>query len=217
MGSPTMSYVPLSLACLAFAHAGSKYQWSLTSPSSPAADALLALAKKSLPAALEKKFAEFPAAIIDTHGKDLQVSSSAEPSRQGTPAPSGTSASTASAKPSTSTSGAPVKIAAAKVNTTSVNAEANFMAAADDLFDLLTNEKRIPLWTRAPAVSAAKPDTEYSLFGGGVKGKYISLTPPKEIVQSWALSSPTWPDGRSETSRSRDSLGLTDMQVMWRR
>lgn len=83
------------------------------------------------------------------------------------------------------------------------------MAAADDLFDLLTNEKRIPMWTRAPAVSAAKPDTEYSLFGGGVKGKYVSLTPSKEIVQSWALSSPTWPDGRSHIHCSRILLGLT--------
>ena len=196
-----------------------KYQWSLTSPSSPAAEALLALAKKSLPAALEKKFAEFPAAIIDTHGKDLQVSSSAEPSRQGTPVPSGTSTSTTSAKPSGSTSGyaAPVKTAT-KVNTTSVNAEANFMAAADDLFDLFTNEKRIPLWTRAPAVSAAKPDTEYSLFGGGVKGKYVSLTPPKEIVQSWALSSPTWPDGRLDhVCCPWRSFMLTVVQVMWQR
>lgn len=43
--------------------------------------------------------------------------------------------------------------------------------------------------------SAAKPDTEYSLFGGGVKGKYVSLTPGKEVVQTWALSSPSWPTG----------------------
>ena len=33
------------------------------------------------------------------------------------------------------------------------------------------------------------------MFGGGVKGKYVSLSPPKEIVQTWALSSPTWPSG----------------------
>ncbi|KAH9832879.1 activator of Hsp90 ATPase [Rhodofomes roseus] len=191
------------------------YHWSLTSPSSPQADALLALAKKSLPAALEKKFAEFAAAIIDTHGKDLQVSSSsAEPSRQGTPAPPATSApaSSGSAKPSTS---APAK-AAPKVNSTSVSAEANFMAAAADLFDLLTNEKRIPMWTRAPAVSAAQPGAEYSLFGGGVKGKYVSLTPPKEIVQSWALSSPTWPDGHVATLTTTLDQGSDSTKVSWR-
>ena len=44
--------------------------------------------------------------------------------------------------------------------------------------------------------SAAAPDTEYELFGGGVRGKYISLTPGKEIKQTWALRSPTWPDGK---------------------
>ncbi len=31
-----------------------------------------------------------------------------------------------------------------------------------------------------------------------MKGKYVSLTPPKEIVQTWALSSPTWPSGEAE-------------------
>jgi activator of HSP90 ATPase len=29
--------------------------------------------------------------------------------------------------------------------------EATFMAAADDLFGLFTDERRIPSWTRAPA------------------------------------------------------------------
>jgi len=187
------------------------YQWTITSPASPAADALLALAKKGLPAALEKKFAEFPAALVDTHGKDLQVSSSAEPSRQGTPAPSATSA-----KPSTSASAPAPARKTPRVNTSSVNAEANFMAAADDLFDLFTNEKRIPMWTRAPAVSAAKPDTEYSLFGGGVKGKYVSLTPPKEIVQSWALSSPTWPDDHVATLTTTLDQGSDSTKVSWR-
>ena len=36
-------------------------------------------------------------------------------------------------------------------NTTSLSVDAHFMAAADDLFGLLTDEKRIPSWTRAPA------------------------------------------------------------------
>jgi activator of HSP90 ATPase len=73
------------------------------------------------------------------------------------------------------------------------------MAAAADLFSLLTDEKRIPSWTRASAQSKAEAGGEYALFGGGVKGKYVSLTPPKTIVQSWALQSPTWPSGHSAT------------------
>ena len=80
-------------------------------------------------------------------------------------------------------------------NTTTVTVDAHFMAAADDLFSLLTDEKRIPQWTRAPAQSVAEPGKEYSLFGGGVTGKFVSLEPPKKVVQTWRLSSPTWPSG----------------------
>ena len=45
--------------------------------------------------------------------------------------------------------------------------------------------------------SAAQPDSDYSLFGGGVKGKYVLLTQGKEVIQTWALQSPTWPEGRT--------------------
>ncbi|KAG6843847.1 hypothetical protein H0H93_016901, partial [Arthromyces matolae] len=61
------------------------YSWSLSTASSPAVDKLFSLAKSRLPAALEAKFAAFPVAIIDIHGKDLTVSG--QPSRVGTPAP----------------------------------------------------------------------------------------------------------------------------------
>ena len=80
-------------------------------------------------------------------------------------------------------------------NTTAVTVDAHFMAAADDLFALLTDEKRIPTWTRAPARSTPEAGAEYSLFGGGVRGRFVSLAPPKQFVQTWALSSPTWPSG----------------------
>ncbi|KAJ7496932.1 activator of Hsp90 ATPase [Mycena latifolia] len=171
------------------------YHWSLTTASSPAVDSLFSLAKSRLPTALEAKFAEFPVALVDTHGKDLTVS--ADPSRSGTPAPAASSsgASAAAAAP-------PAPKPAEKksnINTTKITVEGSFMAAADDLFGLLTDEKRIPMWTRAPAQSAAKADTDYVLFGGGVKGKYVSLTPPSEIVQTWALQSPTWPSGHYAT------------------
>jgi activator of HSP90 ATPase len=82
------------------------------------------------------------------------------------------------------------------VNTSDVKKSATFMAAADDLFSLLTDEKRIPMWTRAPAQSKPEPGTDYSLFGGGVRGKYVSLEPGRKIVQTWALQSPTWPSGQ---------------------
>lgn len=173
------------------------YNWRLKTDSSKPVDALYQLARKRLPTALEAKFAEFPAAIIDVHGRDLTKST--DTSRTGTPAPGG--APTVSMPASASaTPAAPVKKAELKAgNTTSIKVEAAFMASADDLFSILTDEKRIPSWSRAPAKSTPTVGSEYSLFGGGVKGKYVSVTPGKEIVQTWSLQSPTWPSGHDAT------------------
>ncbi|PBK93203.1 activator of Hsp90 ATPase [Armillaria gallica] len=191
----------------------SQYQffWSLSTAPTPEINELFEIAKANFPKILEDVFAKFPAAIFETHGKDLTVST--EPSRANTPKP-------AAATPSSTTPAAPeaapkpAKKEPKAVNTATVVVDGTFKAAADDLFGLLTDEKRIPIWTRAGAQSAAKPDTEYSLFGGGVKGKYVSLTPPKEIVQTWALSSPTWPSDHTATltttlDQSEDSTKVT--------
>ena len=119
----------------------------MSTASSPPVDAVLKLARSRLPAVLEAKFTQFAAAIIDVHGKDLTVST--EPSRSGTPAnaPTPPVPATASVPPARA---APA-VKSESLNTTRVSVNATFMAAADDLFDLLTNEKRIPMWTRAPA------------------------------------------------------------------
>lgn len=190
------------------------YQWELTTASSPDVLAVYQLAKKRLPAALEAKFAEFPVALIQTHGKDIQIGT---PSASGTTTPATTTSATTSASapkptaaPTQKTAPAPAKA----VNTAGVSAEASFMASADDLFSLLTDEKRIPMWTRAPAQSQPKEGAEFSLFGGGVKGKFVSLKPPTEVVQTWALQSPTWPAGHFATltmtfTQSSDSTKLT--------
>ena len=116
-------------------------------------NALFTLARTRLPTALEAKLAAFPVAIVDTHGKDLTIS--ADPSRTGTPAPSN-AASAPAPVASTSSSGAaaapkPQATEKPKVNVTTVVVEAEFRASADDLYSLLTDEKRIPAWTRAPA------------------------------------------------------------------
>jgi activator of HSP90 ATPase len=132
-----------------------QYVWTLTTASTPAVSALFELAKSRLSTALETKFAEFPAAIIDTHGKDLTVS--ADPSRSGTPAPPGasTAAATSATPGATPAATASATLAKAKVNnnftTSKVHVEATFMASASDLFSLLTDEKRIPTWSRAAA------------------------------------------------------------------
>ncbi|KAI1791700.1 activator of Hsp90 ATPase [Ganoderma leucocontextum] len=190
------------------------YEWSLTTSRSAAVDALFQLAKSRLPAALEAKLSTFPSAIIDTHGKDLTVAT--QPSRQGTPAPSGTaSGSGAAAAKKADAPAAAVKRAEKANNTSTVTVDAHFMASADDLFTLLTDEKRIPAWTRAPAKSTAEAGAEYSLFGGGVKGKFVSLTAPKQFVQTWALSSPTWPSEHTATLTTTLDQGSDSTKVTW--
>lgn len=125
----------------------SQYHWTLSTSSSPSVDALFAFVKTRLPPALEAKFSEFPAAIINTHGKDLTVNG--EQSRTGTPASAVSEPATNASASTTVPKPAPVK--KSQFNTSTVVKEASFMAAADDLFGLFTDEKRIPLWTRAPA------------------------------------------------------------------
>jgi activator of HSP90 ATPase len=117
-------------------------------------DALYALAKSRLPTALEVKFAEFASAIIDTHGKDLTVST--EPSRSATPVgPTAASTSaTNSAAPSTSTTtpSVPAKPVSKKaeeklsLNKAPIEVQADFMAAASDLFKTFTDENAIRRW-----------------------------------------------------------------------
>lgn len=111
--------------------------------------ALYAFAEERLPAALEAKFAEFPVAIIEKHGRDLTIS--AEPSRAGTPAAPALVAASPPAVPSAPAPAKPAVAPKTALNTSKIVKEATFMAAADDLFGLLTDSQRIPSWTRARA------------------------------------------------------------------
>jgi len=187
------------------------YSWSLKTASSKSVDALYKLAKTKLPTALEAKFAEFPAAIIDTHGKDLTVSTNT--SRAGTPAPAAATPAAKAVVTPAAPNGPVNKAEPKAINTTSITVEAAFMASADDLFSILTDEKRIPSWSRAPAKSTATAGSEYSLFGGGVKGKYVTVTPGKEVVQTWSLQSPTWPSGHEATLTTSFKQGADSTTV----
>jgi len=185
------------------------YEWSLSTARSPAVDAVFALARAKLPPALEAIFSTFASAIVTTHGGDLTVSGASTPNT-GASTPAQAAAKAAAAPPANLAK----KIHDKAVNTARVSVEATFMASADDLFSIFTDEKRIPMWTRAAAQSTPTAGSSYSLFGGGVKGTYVSLTPGKEIVQTWALQSPTWPEGHNGTLtttlvQSTDSTKVT--------
>ncbi|KAJ1308612.1 hypothetical protein OPQ81_004310 [Rhizoctonia solani] len=165
------------------------YDWSLKTASTPQVDALYALAKSKLPSLLAERFGAFRTAMLDTHGKDLQV--------VGTPGPSGT-ATPSNHAPSTPSTSLSKPVSAKEVtkgitNSAVVTVNASFMASAAELFELLTDEKRIPAWSRNAAQSNATVGGSYSFFGGGVTGKYVELQKPTKIVSTWRLNSPSWP------------------------
>jgi len=189
------------------------YEWKLSTSSSPAVESVFKLAKSKLPALLEAKLREFPQAILDTHGKDDIVSGTPDDSRTGTPAPPVGAAPEA---PKTSIAAPAAKSTSTTkktINTTTIRVEGRFMASADDLFSLLTSETKIPAWSRAPAQSKAEVGSSFTLFGGGVKGKFTAVEPPNKFEQSWALNNPSWPDDHyatltTELDQQEDSTKL---------
>lgn len=86
--------------------------------------------------------------MLAAHGKDLKV--------EGTPSGSGAatpiSGSGAGGAPSAAVAASLKTGAKAKaLNTSTVKIDANFAASASDLFDLLTEESKIGMWSRAAA------------------------------------------------------------------
>jgi len=184
------------------------YSWELSGPDSGSASALLAFAKAQLTPVLEAKFNEFPHILMNTHGKDITVSAptSQEPSRSATPVIPASSGTAAAQTKTTTPKG---------LNTTSLTVESDFMASADDLFSILTDEKKIPHWSRNSAVSNPSAGSSYSLFGGGVKGTYTSVSAPTRFIQTWALQNPTWPSGHSATLTTSLVQSSDSTKVTW--
>jgi activator of HSP90 ATPase len=140
-----------------------QYDWKLSKSTAeenevnePSQQVLFELVKKQLPPRLTKFFETFPKAIIDTHSRDILSTPTA--SGQATPlnnsstspvvTPAAVVAATAAAASSSSKAAKPAKKV---INTSTVRVEAQFMVSASDLFAYLTDEARIPQWTRAPA------------------------------------------------------------------
>jgi len=178
------------------------YDWSLDDSQEPTGetsrDKLFLIVKQQLPPQLSRKLEEFTKAIVDTHGKDILItptaSGSATPSAVVSSSPAVTPAAVAAVTSATNASPAPGSKSTKVLNRSVVRVEAQFMISAEDLFSFLTDESKIPQWSRSPALSNAKEGANYSLFGGGVIGKYLTVDRPRSFAQSWKLKSPTWPD-----------------------
>lgn len=182
-----------------------KYDATMTTATSVETQALLEAVKQHLAPSLLPHFHRFRDELISSHAKDVghddgaaQSGGSAPGSGTGTPQTGGTQASASSAAAastkSTSATGksdGKAKESGSGLSTTKVEVEADLSVRRDDLWDLLTNPGRIPMWTRAPAQMTLNPGSTFSLFNGNVTGSVLRIEPPKELVQKWRA--PQWP------------------------
>jgi uncharacterized protein YndB with AHSA1/START domain len=58
-------------------------------------------------------------------------------------------------------------------------------APPEVVYNALTNEATIQLWTGEPAVMQAVEGTEFSLWDDSIGGKNMEFVPGKKIVQEW--------------------------------
>lgn len=68
-----------------------------------------------------------------------------------------------------------------------------FKTSAGELYHILTDEKRISAFTRAPATVDAKVGGNFSMLAGNIVGQFVELVPEKKIVQLWRFTN--WPEG----------------------
>lgn len=58
-------------------------------------------------------------------------------------------------------------------------------ATPEDVYNALTNEATIQLWSGDPATMSPEPDSEFSLWEGSISGRNMEFVPGKKIVQEW--------------------------------
>lgn len=76
--------------------------------------------------------------------------------------------------------------------TLSLKMEEKFYARSADIYEALTDERRIRAFTQSEATSEPVPGGSFSMFGGTVQGSFVEASPPKRIVQNWRFTN--WAD-----------------------
>lgn len=144
--------------------------------------------------ALTTEFNKFPKVLVETHGQPTSQPDS------GTATPAAKEMPAAQKQAATATVNEPKKATTEKKelqgSTSSIVVETRLAASAEDLWLFLTDDKRVPMWTRAPAKVSPKVGSEFEMFGGNIRGKVLSAEEGKKLVQSWQLRSPNWPSGK---------------------
>ncbi len=58
-------------------------------------------------------------------------------------------------------------------------------ASPEDVYNALTNEATIQLWSGEEAIMPRQPGSEFSLWGGSICGINLEFVPGKKMVQQW--------------------------------
>lgn len=162
-----------------------RFETELASESSAASHELYQTVRTKLAPSLKEVFHRFRVDLIDKHAKDLgHEGDRAAPA--GSSAPSASHAATAPAPTPKAASSAPVSTSATKVRVVS-----HLAVSQADLWDLLTNPARIPMWSKAPAQMSLNKGAQYALFGGNITGSIAEIDAPRKLVQTWRV--PQWP------------------------
>lgn len=174
-----------------------RFETEMSSKSSAETNQLYDAVRKELAPSLRPVFHSFRQNLIDAHAKDLGHDSPA--STPGAATPTASAAAAGSATTTNASAAAAPKQSKATVSTSSsdVRVSSELAISIADLWDLLTNPSRIPMWTRAPAQFEAKSDADFALFGGNVTGKVVSVDAPKQLIQKWRT--PQFPEGHYGT------------------
>ncbi|WFD35435.1 Co-chaperone [Malassezia cuniculi] len=147
--------------------------------------------RKTLAPSLQSVFKRFRNALIDTHARDLGHDDDSPAKNPSESAPVSAGQSSASSKSAPASSGASAR--AVSTSASDVHVSAQLAVSQQDLWDLLTNSARIPMWSKSPAQLTLSHGASYSLFGGNITGSVVEVDAPNRLVQSWRV--PQWPQG----------------------
>jgi len=80
-----------------------------------------------------------------------------------------------------------------KVATSSIKMKIEFLASASDIFDSLTDPRRVQIWTQGQAEITPTVGSKFKLFGGNISGEITGLVKGKKVEKKWRVG--TWPEG----------------------
>ena len=175
-----------------------RFETELLTESSKTAHDVYTTVRQKLAPSVEQVFHRFRAELIDTHAKDLGHDDDAPaPTKEAAPVSGG-----AKAVPSSTSSSS---TGAVSTSSTEVRVSSHLDISQADLWDLLTNPLRIPMWSKAPAQFSPNVGAHFSLFGGNISGQIVEVSAPNKLVQTWRV--PQWPAGHHGTLTTELSQG----------